>query len=42
MDELCDYILKVPSCITPTIQESHIMIGHIICALAEEKIFKGR
>lgn len=41
MDELCDYIIKVPSDVTPTIQESHIMIGHIICALVEEKIFKG-
>lgn len=41
MDDLCDYIIKVPSDSTPTIQESHIMIGHIICALVEEAIFKG-
>ena len=41
MDSLCDYIIKVPSELTPTIQESHIMIGHIICALVEEAIFKG-
>lgn len=41
MDTICDYIIKVPSESTPTIQESHIMIGHIICALVEEKIFKG-
>lgn len=39
MDELCDYIIKVPSTVTPMIQESHIMIGHIICALVEEKMF---
>ena len=39
MDGLCDYIVKVPSTSTPTIQESHIMIGHIICALVEEAIF---
>ena len=39
MDELCDYIIKVPSTSTPTIQESHIMIAHIICALVEEAIF---
>ena len=39
MDSLCDYIIKVPSTSTPTIQESHIMIGHIICALVEEAIF---
>ncbi len=41
MDSLCDYIIKVPSESTPTIQESHIMIGHIICALVEEAMFKG-
>lgn len=41
MDKICDYILKVPSTSTPTIQESHIMIGHIICAIVEEQIFKG-
>ena len=41
MDNLCDYIIKVPSESTPTIQESHIMIGHIICAIVEEAIFRG-
>lgn len=39
MDKWCDYIIHVPSSSTPTIQESHIMIGHIICALVEEAIF---
>ena len=39
MSELCDYCFKVPSNETPRIQESHILIGHIICALVEEKIF---
>ena len=39
MDSLCDYIIHVPSSSTPTIQESHIMIEHIICALVEEAIF---
>lgn len=39
MDTLCDIIIKVPSCETPKIQEAHIMIGHIICALVEEKIY---
>lgn len=39
MDEYCDYIIHVPSTSTPTIQESHIMIGHIICALVEETIY---
>jgi len=40
MDKYCDYVIHVPSSSTPTIQESHIMISHIICALIEEKIFK--
>lgn len=39
MDKYCDYIIHVPSSSTPTIQESHIMIGHIICAIVEETIF---
>lgn len=41
MDNLCDYIIHVPSNCTPTIQESHIMIGHVICALVEETLFKN-
>lgn len=39
MTELCDYCIKVPSNETPRIQESHILIGHIICAVVEEEIF---
>ena len=39
-DRLCDFLIKVPSSVTPTIQESHIMIGHIICGIVEEKMFK--
>lgn len=39
MNGLCDYILKVPSNDTPRIQECHILIGHIICQLIEEKLF---
>ena len=39
MKELSDYLINVPSADTPRIQETHIMIGHIICQLAEEKIF---
>ncbi len=34
-----DYLLNVPSTDTPRIQESHIMLGHIVCQLVEEKIF---
>lgn len=39
MAELCDYCIKVPSQETPRIQESHIMIGHILCSIVEEAIF---
>ncbi len=39
MKEHSDYLFNVPSKDTPRIQESHILIGHIICQLVEEKIF---
>jgi D-sedoheptulose 7-phosphate isomerase len=39
MAEMCDYCIKVPSNETPRVQESHILIGHIICAVVEEAIF---
>jgi len=36
---LSDYLINIPSTDTPRIQESHIMVGHIICQLVEEKMF---
>jgi D-sedoheptulose 7-phosphate isomerase len=39
MKELSDILLNVPSDDTPRIQESHIMVGHIICQLVEESYF---
>jgi len=39
MKEAGDYLFNVPSTDTPRIQESHILIGHIICELVEAKIF---
>ncbi len=39
MSDCSDYLINVPSNDTPRIQESHIMIGHIICQLVEEKYF---
>ena len=39
MQPLCDYCLQVPSMKTPRIQESHIMIGHIICGIVEDTLF---
>ena len=40
MKSLCNYLINVPSNDTPRIQESHIMIGHIICEMVEEQLFK--
>jgi len=39
MGEISDILLNVPSTDTPRIQESHIMIGHIICEIVEATIF---
>jgi D-sedoheptulose 7-phosphate isomerase len=33
MKAISNYLIKVPSNTTPRIQESHILIGHIICEL---------
>ena len=40
MKQWSDILFNVPSSDTPRIQESHIMIGHILCQLAEEGIFR--
>jgi D-sedoheptulose 7-phosphate isomerase len=40
MHELCDHLLSVPSLNTPKIQEGHIALGHIICGLIEERMFR--
>ncbi|MCE5346114.1 MAG: D-sedoheptulose 7-phosphate isomerase [Bacteroidales bacterium] len=39
MKDICDICIMVPSTETPRIQESHILIGHIICGLVEEELF---
>lgn len=39
MKDCCDYLINVPSTDTPRIQESHILIGHIICQLVEDDLF---
>ena len=41
MKNICDYLINIPSNDTPRIQESHIMVGHIICQLVEEELFKN-
>jgi len=39
MKNLSDILLNVPSPHCPRIQETHIMIGHILCELIEEELF---
>lgn len=39
MKDLADFLLNVPSTDTPRIQESHIMLGHIICEYVESELF---
>jgi len=34
-----DHLINVPSIDTPRIQESHIMLGHIICQMVEAQYF---
>ncbi len=41
LKELSDYLFNVPSTVTPRIQESHILLGHIICQLVEERYFSS-
>lgn len=41
MKAVCDHLINVPSSDTPRIQESHIMVGHIICQLVEQELFKN-
>lgn len=36
----CKYLINVPSDDTPRIQEIHILIGHIICEIVEDTLFK--
>ena len=40
MKTISEFLINIPSTDTPRIQESHILIGHIICELIESKIFK--
>lgn len=39
---LADVVIKVPSDNTSHIQESHIAIGHVICAVVEQPMFGGQ
>lgn len=35
----CDLCLRVPADSTPLIQQVHIIAGHVICGLVEERLF---
>ncbi|MBS7838723.1 D-sedoheptulose-7-phosphate isomerase [Wohlfahrtiimonas chitiniclastica] len=39
MDELCDVMIKIPSTHTPRIQESHLLVEHMLCQLIETALF---
>ena len=39
MDSICDLIIKIPNSNVPRIQESHMLLGHIICDLIEQEMF---
>jgi D-sedoheptulose 7-phosphate isomerase len=41
MKDLSDYLFNIPSSDTPRIQESHILLGHIVCELVENGYFKS-
>jgi D-sedoheptulose 7-phosphate isomerase len=38
----CDFCLCVPSTSTPRIQESHIAVGHALCAIVEQAVAESR
>lgn len=40
MKDVVDFLLNVPSDDTPRIQEAHILLGHIICQIVEEDLFR--
>ena len=39
MQDLCDFLLEVPSNDTPKIQEGHLVLGHMLCGLIEDSLF---
>ncbi len=38
LEEICDYIIKIPSKITPRVQEAHIFVGHLIAEYVEHEL----
>jgi|TARA_B100000795_G_scaffold55418_1_gene36460 D-sedoheptulose 7-phosphate isomerase len=39
MCDVCDIVFNIPSSNTARIQEAHILLGHTLCQLIEEKLF---
>ncbi|HMI01435.1 MAG TPA: D-sedoheptulose 7-phosphate isomerase [Pedobacter sp.] len=37
-----DLVINIPSNDTPRIQESHILVGHIICEIVEKELFQNK
>ena len=42
MRGLCDHLIRVPSGVTARVQEIHILVGHILCQMVDEILFKRR
>ncbi|HEY8368540.1 MAG TPA: D-sedoheptulose 7-phosphate isomerase [Thermodesulfobacteriota bacterium] len=42
MAPLCDHLFRVPSRVTARIQETHITLGHTLCALVDEILYGQR
>ena len=39
LKDMCDHAICIPSDCTPYIQECHICVGHMICAIVEQTVF---
>lgn len=39
---LCDHLLAMPSTHTPTIQQGHALLGHVLCDYIESEMFGDR
>ncbi len=39
MNDRCEVLFRVPSRQTPRIQETHILLGHILCELVDRELF---
>tara|TARA_X000000950_G_C13914462_1_gene660309 strand:- start:1623 stop:2210 length:588 start_codon:yes stop_codon:yes gene_type:complete len=42
MKSFCDFIIEIPSSNTPRIQECHMLIGHSLCEIVENKLFQKK